>query len=128
MTDYFKQNRLNLNLGKSGYLIITTDKKKRKTNLTMNNGFIKYKNILKYLGILISDTGNIKKDTDLFVMEKRRDIYIKFTNFCARNYLAPLKVKLDVLKACVTSTLLYGCECWGRNNTKRSRQSVSNRY
>ena len=36
----------------------------------------------------------------------------KFTNFCAINYLAPLVIKLQVLDACVTSSLTYGCETW----------------
>ena len=69
------------------------------------------KNVIKYLGIQISDTGNAKKDTDLFITGKRCKIYTKFTTFSARNYLTPWQIKLNVLPACVTLTALYGCEC-----------------
>ena len=34
-------------------------------------------------------------------------------NFCRKSFLAPLFVKLRVLNACVTSSLLYGIEVWG---------------
>ena len=45
--------------------------------------------------------------------EVRNNIYTKFTNYCAANYLAPLSIKLKVLNSCLLSTILYGCECWG---------------
>ena len=88
----------------------------------MNNGFIKYKSVIKYLGILISDIGNVKKDADLFIDDKRREMYSKFANVCARNYLAPLKILLKVLTSCVSSTLLYECECWGEVIPKEIEQ------
>ena len=56
-------------------LVITADKKTRKEKLMLNNGYIKYKYIMKYLGLLISDTGRIMKDVDLFINDKRGHIY-----------------------------------------------------
>ena len=47
---------------------------------------------------------------------KRANVTIKFTNFCAKNFLAPIKVKLDVLDSCVLSSLWYGCETWGESS------------
>ena len=61
------------------------------------------------------DTGNIKNDIKLNLNEKRSNITIKFTNFCARNFLAPIRVKLDVLHSCVMSSIYYGSETWGDN-------------
>ena len=113
MLQYFSENKLKLNLGKSGYMVITNDSKIRKNKLEINNGYLKYKNVMKYLGIQINDSGNIKKDADLFVNDKRGEICTKFTTFCAYNYLAPLSIKLKVLNACLLSSILYGCECWG---------------
>ena len=49
----------------------------------------------------------------LNIEKKRSNITIKFTNFCSRNYLAPIKVKLAVLNSCVMSSLWYGSETWG---------------
>ena len=76
MLEYFDQNKLKLNLGKSGYMIITADNKTRREKLMLNNGYIKYKHSMKYLGVLISDTGSIMKDVDLFINDKRGHIYI----------------------------------------------------
>ena len=42
----------------------------------LNIGYIKCKHIMKYLGVLISDTGSIMKDVDLFINDKRGHIYI----------------------------------------------------
>ena len=76
---------------KSGYLII--DGKGKCNKLLLNNGYLQYKNAIKYLGVIISDTGNIKKDVQMYIQKKRANVYTKFTNFCAKNYFCPLKIK-----------------------------------
>ena len=38
---------------------------------------------------------------------------IKYFNYINANRIAPVAVKLKVLKSCVMSTLLYNCETWG---------------
>ena len=43
---------------------------------------------------------------------------VKFVNFCSKNYLAPLIIKLKVLNTCVSASLVYGSETWGDFNTK----------
>ena len=43
---------------------------------------------------------------------KRSNILVKLVNFCNRNFLAPLHVKLRVLDTCVSSSLIYGAETW----------------
>ena len=122
MLEYFEHNKLKLNLGKSGYLVITNDKDKRKPRLQLNKGDVQYKKVMKYLGILITDGGNVTKDVDLFIEEKKSHVYTKFTNYCARNFLSPLQIKLHVLTSCITSTLLYGCETWGKTIPKNVEQ------
>ena len=69
--------------------------------------------MLKYLGIYLTNSGNIRKDYEVYLKELRNNIYTKFTNYCAANYLAPLSIKLKVLNSCLLSTILYGCEGWG---------------
>ena len=111
MLDYFSMNKLTLNLSKSGFTCIegnTYDKK----NVLLSNGLLKYKSQLKYLGVIISDSGSIKVDVKNFVIGKRGNVLSKFTNVCAKNYLAPLKIKLHILDACVTSSITYSCETW----------------
>ena len=92
-------------------MVITKDIKIRKKMLEVNNCYLTYKQVMKYLGIQISDTGSVKKDADLLVDNKRGEIYTKFTNFCG--YLTPLTIKLKVLNTCLISSILYGCACWG---------------
>ena len=79
----------------------------------MKNGILPYKSVVKYLGILISDTGNIKTDVGLYIDEKRTELTIKYSNFCKKHFLAPLSIKLQVLHSCVCSSLVYGAETWG---------------
>ena len=112
MLDYFEENSLSLNLGKSGYLIINGDDSDR-TDLVLKNGALAYCSVIKYLGVKISDCGILKKDIDFFLEDKRANVTIKFGNFCRKNYLAPLDIKLRVLNTCVTASLLYSCETWG---------------
>ena len=66
--------------------------------------------------MIFSDTGSISKDIKLNVKDKRSNVSVKYTNFCTRNYLAPIKVKLDVLHPCVMTSLCYGSETWGNNS------------
>ena len=104
MLDYFMENKLRLDLGKSGYLLINGKRNDKKITIYLQNGPLEYKNEIMYLGIIISDTGGINNDINLFIKEKRSNISVKYTNFCARNYLAPLSVKLSVLHSCVISS------------------------
>ena len=118
MLDYFEQNSLSLNLSKSGYLIINGKAEDMKNGILLKNGVLEYKSTLTYLGVLISDTGKIKDDVLAFVNGKRSNLTIKFGNFCRKNFLAPLCVKLKVLNTCVNASVTYGCETWGISKIK----------
>ena len=117
MLDYFELNDLSLNLEKSGYLIINGSDDER-VNLELKNGVLEYHSIMKYLGVKISDNGNLKRDIELHIEDKRANVTIKFGNFCRKNFLAPLEVKLHVLNVCVSASLLYSCETWCGSNFK----------
>ena len=110
MLEYVCKNKLKLNFGKSGY--INGKPTDLKTPIDLNNGTLKYKNQITYLGVIFSDTSRINNDIKLFIRENRNNITIKFSNFCAKNYLAPLKIKLEVLNSCIASSLCYSCEPW----------------
>ena len=118
MLVYFQENSLSLNLSKSGYLIIngTAD---NKCSLTLLNGILEYKSNIIYLGAKISDSGNLMRDTELQTNEKRSDVTIKYGNFCRKNFLAPLDVKIKVLNVCVSASIIYGCETWGGSRLKQ---------
>ena len=118
MLDYFCENSLSLNLAKSGFLVINGSENDRK-DLQLKNGILEYKSVLTYLGVKISDSGDIKQDIESFIDGKRANITIKFGNFCRRNFLAPLQIKLKVLNTCVSASLIYGCETWAMNDVKQ---------
>ena len=115
MLDFFKENSLKLNLDKSSYFILNPKETDRKTSLQLKEGMLRYKSVQEYLGVFVTDCGVLKHDVTKFIREKRSNVLIKFTNFCSKNFLAPLSVKLDVLDTCVSSSLLYASETWMDN-------------
>ena len=116
--DYFDENSLSLNLSKSGFLVIN-GKTEDKSGIMLKNGLLEYKSILKYLGVKICDTGSLKNDIDMYIKEKRSNVTLKFNNFCKKNFLAPLHVKIKVLNTCVSAALIYACETWGSSAIKQ---------
>ena len=123
MLDYFAENSLSLNLSKSGYLIINGKAEDLKSNLPLKNGMLPYKEEIKYLGVKISDSGNLREDVNRYIEGKRSNLSIKFRNFCRKNFLAPLFVKLKVLSSCVSASLVYGCETWGMNKLRNAESA-----
>ena len=119
MLEFFDENELKLNFSKCEYLIINGKDEDVKEALKLRNGYLSYKSVVKYLGMKISDTGNMKFDIDLNINSKRSSLTIKFGNFCRKNFLAPLETKLNVLNTCVSSSITYGCEVWGSSNVPK---------
>ena len=115
MLEYFAENSLVLNFDKSSYFIINPKKTDRKVRLQLSQGYLKYKSIQEYLGVIITDGGVLKHDVSKFIRDKRSNILIKFINFVNKNFLAPLGVKLAVLDTCLASSLLYASETWADN-------------
>ena len=115
MLDYFESNSLSLNLSKSGFIVIN-GKEEDKNDIELKNGFLANKKAATYLGVIISESGNIAYDVNLFIEEKQSNVIVKYPNFCRRKFLAPLDTKLNVLNCCVSSSLTYACETWGDSN------------
>lgn len=115
MVNCFKEKKLNLNVSKSRYMIINGKTNDHKVKLDIGHGFLAYAKTYKYLGYYISDTGKLCDDFGLNVNSKRANLTIKYLNFCRSNFMAPLKVKLDVLNVCLKSSVLFGCEVWANS-------------
>ena len=107
MTSFFNSNRLYLNIGKSGYMVVNKKSVERKS-IQLNSGILKYKESYNYLGYELTDSGDIRKDLKCHLNNHRSNTSSKFLNF-----LAPLQIKLTVLNACIKLTYLYSCEVWG---------------
>ena len=80
--------------------------------LPFGNRFLESVQHLDLLGSHLSATGKLADDLKLH-MEARYKSCIKYYNFLKANSLAPLVVKIKVLKACVVNGLLYNCETFG---------------
>ena len=127
MMIYFEDNQLKLNLSKSSYLIINPSIDDKKCSIKLEKGLLEYKHSQYYLGIIISDDGLIGHDVDSFIKGKRSNLCIKFNNFCSKNSMAPLDVKISVLDSCLASSLSYANETWadrGRNIETLYRQGL----
>ena len=64
---FFDENHMKLNLGKSGFLIINPKQNDRKSNITLNSGFLKFKSSFEYLGVFVSDTGVLRHDVKSYI-------------------------------------------------------------
>ena len=115
MINCFKEKKLNLNVSKSRYMIINGKVNDHKVKLDIGHGYLTYAKTYKYLGYYISDTGKLMDDFGLNVTSKRANLTIKYNNFCRKNFMAPLSVKLDVLNVCLKSSVLFGCEVWANS-------------
>ena len=87
-----------------------------KTKKNTRTGLIKHRNYLEYLGVIISDSGSIDTDIKTYLDSRRSNVSVKYLNYCSKNRNAPLSIKLDVLDRCVTSSIIYACETWGKSS------------
>ena len=70
---------------------------------------------VQYTGLLgshLSSKGTVAEDLKLHMVERYKSC-IKFFNFLRANQLAPLSVKLKVMKSCVVNSVLHNCETFG---------------
>ena len=115
----FHENRLELNLSKSSFMIINPNDHNLndlRTNIKLESGWLSYKKSVVYLGVIISDTGKISDDLDAHVADRSKSVFVKLSNFIKNNNFAPVTIKLKILKSCLESSLLYGCETWGSSS------------
>ena len=83
-----------------------------KEPLPLGEKFLKIAPHLELLGSHLSATGLLAEDLKLH-MKERYKACIKYYNFLRENRLAPLIVKIKVLRACVVNSLLTNCEAFG---------------
>ena len=83
--------------------------------LQLRTKYIQYNNIGKSYIV----TRKLSDDFSLNVNVKRANLSVKYNNFCRKYFMAPLKVKLDVLNICLKSSVLFGCEFWGNSKLER---------
>ena len=112
MFDFFSSEGLNINMGKSCYMIINPNPDDYRRDLVIGNTILEYKSSHMYLGHILSDSGDVKNNVKLQMDVKSPNVTFKLRNFIARNYIAPFDIKLKVVNSCVNTSLIYACETW----------------
>ena len=108
----FKDKKVSLNLGKSGFLVINPQKPDDRQDIKLESGYLSYRSSYVYLGAIFSDGGVVAKDLDVHVSERQKSVFLKLSNFIRNNPAAPITVKKKILNSCLNASLLYGCETW----------------
>ena len=111
MLQYCKINCIIPQYSKCDFIVINGNDSD-KMALPFGNSYIENVNHIVLLGSHLSDNASLKEEI-LLHMRKRYKSVIKFYNFIRSNRVAPLQVKLKVLKSCVMSSLLHNCEAFG---------------
>ena len=112
MLQYCNLNKIKLQLSKCMFLVVNgTVEDKLKISLADDEDMPSTTEVL-ILGTPLSDSGNLQLDLNLHLKLRFKNC-IKFFNYIRANRLAPTSIKLKVLMACVTSTLLHNCETFG---------------
>ena len=111
MLKYCDLNKIRLQLSKCMFIVINSSMEDKK-KIELDVGRISATSEVLILGSHLVETGALKDELKLH-FELRFKNCIKFFNFVRSNRYAPIAVKLKVLRACVTSTLLYNCEAFG---------------
>ena len=114
----FKEKKVSLNLGKSGFLVINPKNQDDRCNIKLESGWLKYCSSYVYLGVIFSDNGAVSTDVNLHVCQRQKSVFVKLANFIRNNPAAPVVVKRKVLRSCLNASLLYGCETWGSTSTR----------
>ena len=107
---YCKTNSIILQPTKCYFTVINGDESDKSPLKISETAVVEFKNYLEILGSHISM--NIKLDIELHFKKRFKNV-IKYFNFVRSNKIAPVSVKLKVMKSCVMSTLLYNCETFG---------------
>ena len=76
---------------------------------------MKHTECITLLGSHLSQTGNLMDDLNSDFCSRFRSC-IKFYNFLRSNRRAPLSVKLEVLKACLVSSVMHNSEAFGHKD------------
>ena len=101
-------------------MIINGKEEDVKCNIYLEEGEkdLEYKSSYVYLGVIITDNGNLRYDLEAYIDNKRSNVTIKYNNLIRKHVNMPMKFKLQVLDSCVCSVLIYACETWGITNVQ----------
>ena len=110
MLDYCNLNHIICQFSKCEFLVVNGECGDDEP-LPFGNETLRNVDHILLLGSHLTSIASVKEELALH-MTKRYKSVVKFYNFLRSNRIAPVKVKLKVLKSCVSS-LLHNCETFG---------------
>ena len=116
MLQYCSRNHIIPQYSKCEFVVINGDSTDT-APLPFGGEFLNNVGYITLLGSHLTAKGTLMEDLKIH-MQTRYISCIKFYNFLRANKLAPLSVKLKVLKACVVNSILFNCETFGSNTPK----------
>ena len=103
-------NNMSVNLSKTKFMVINgTDEEKQA--LVVGDLVIKWCSQYKYLGCIFTADGRASSAVAADATARTCQL-MKFISFVDKNNDAPFYVKKKIFTACLSSSLLYGCETW----------------
>ena len=114
VSDWFKANRLTLNLEKTVYIFFGNNKNKIKPNLKINNTTLKPVDHSKFLGMWIDENLNWNAHINKLINKIKRNMHLLWV---PRNLFNERTLKL-IYHAHIQSHIDYGLILWGTMTTK----------
>ena len=113
---YCNMNSIIPQYTKCEFMVINGNEADKKP-IEFGSQYMKHTECITLLGSHLSQTGNLMDDLNSDFCSRFRSC-IKFYNFLRSNRRAPLSVKLEVLKACVVSSVMHNSEAFGHKIPK----------
>ena len=113
VTHWVRANRISLNVGKTEIILFRSCRTKitKKLNSQLSGQKIKTKTQTNYLGVILDEHLNSKKQIDTV---KRK--LARATGLLPKlRYYVPKKVLISIYSAIFDSNMRYGCQIWGQN-------------
>lgn len=116
LTEEYSKWGLNMNLGKTEFLEVGGN---LTTDLQLGSGKVRGVKEYKYLGSVISQEGNTKKDIQNRIVQGRKAIQL--LNSLLWSTRIKMKTKIMLYYAIVEPILSYGSECWQLTSQEKNK-------
>ena len=122
LTDWFRANKLTLNLGKSCCVLFGNTKDSINLNLQIGTETIPVKNCTKFLGLWIDSKLTWSKHLNTVIMKIKRNMHLLGTS---RNFM-DVRTRKIILHAHIVSHINYCLSVWGNMITPSQRKRLDN--
>lgn len=118
LSQWFKNNKLSLNINKTSYMIFTNKTVKKNLNITLDNIILKRESHNKFLGIYLDE--QLKWDVHIGHVKRKMSSGLYALN--SLKHCLPMHQLKNIYYATVHSHLQYGCILWGNSHRKYLHQ------